>query len=151
MEPEAYISKVDGKLVLVDPMACSIIDAINSHNKSLCRSTLKLQLDRVKHFARRVRELARRPSEVVIVLLNVDDPQGGAVADILMPGHDWQQFRDRGEVPFARGLAEREGIQGILDEIDPLEGQKLREAWAVNTVVVMDHGQVEVFKEGEDF
>ncbi|MCK9567590.1 hypothetical protein M0R72_01410 [Candidatus Pacearchaeota archaeon] len=151
MEPEAYVTEVDGKLVLVDPMACAMIDAITQHNKSLCRSTLELQLDRAKHFARRVRELGRRPSEVVIVLLNVDDPQGGAVADILMPGHDWQQFRDRGEVPFARGLAGREGLQGILDELDPLEGQKLREAWMVNTVVVMDHGAVEVFKEGEDF
>jgi len=151
MEPEAYVTEVDGKLVLVDPMACAMIEAINYRNKSLCRSTLEPQMDRAKHFARRVRELGRRPSEVVITMLNVDDPHGGAVADLLMPGHDWQQYRDRGEVPFARGLAGRDGIQDILDELDPLEGQKLREAWAVNVVVVMDHGAVEVFKEGEDF
>lgn len=151
MESEAYVTEVDGQVVLVDPMACAMIDAISQHNKSLCRSTLEAQMDRVQHFLKRIREMNRLPCEVVIVLLNVDDSTGGMVADILMPGYDWQQFRDRGEIPFARGLAGREGLQRVLDELDPPEGQKLREAWAVNAVVVMDHGQAEVFKEGVDF
>src|SRR6185436_4774477 len=49
----------------------------------------------------------------VVVLLNVDDVHGGPIADMLMPGHNWQEIRDRGEVPFARGLAMRSGIQNL--------------------------------------
>ena len=142
MEPEAYVTDVDGELVLVDPMACAIIDAIN---KSLCSKTLEDQLDRVRHFTNRITELGKNPADVTIVLLNVNDPLAGQIADTLMPGHDWQQYRDRGEVPFARGLAGRDGMQNILDEISPAEGDKLRGAGDAVTVIVMDHGTVEVF------
>ena len=72
-------------------------------------------------------------------------PFGGPIADMLMPGHDWQQYRDRGEIPFARGLAGREGMQSILDELSHAEGDKLRGAGDAVTVIVMDHGVVEVF------
>ena len=150
-EPEAYVTEVDGKLVLVDPAAAAVMQAINQFNgnKGSCRHTLDIQLDRVCHFTRRIRDLQKDPAEVTIVLLNVDDPRGGPLADILMPGQDWQAFRDRGEVPFARGLAGREGLQMLLDELDEKAGQKLREAGPVVTVVVMDHDMVEVFKKGD--
>lgn len=151
MEPEAYITEVDGELVLVDPIACAVIEVIQNHNKTLCKETLEQQKDRVRYFAKRVRDLRKNPSEVIITLLNVDDPQGGVVAEILMPGYNWQPYYDRGEIPFARGLAGRAGIQNILDEISPVEGQKLRDAELVNAVVVMDHGEIAVFLEGEDF
>jgi hypothetical protein len=144
-EPEAYVTEVDGQLVLVDPMACAIVDVVNQHNRTLCSKTLEAQLDRVRHFTRRIMELGKDPADVSIVLLNVDDPLGGPIADSLMPGHDWQQYRDRGEVPFARGLAGREGMQSVLDEFSPAEGAKLRAAGSAVTVIVMDHGVVEVF------
>jgi len=147
--PQAYVKEVDGQLVLIDPVAAGVLQAINQYNGSNCRHTLEIQLERVVHFTRRIRELRKNPAEVTIVLLNVNDPWGGAMAEILMPGHDWKPYRDRGEVPFARGLAGREGLQGVLDEIDPKEGAKLREAGPVVTVVVMDHGVVEVFKKGD--
>jgi hypothetical protein len=144
--PQAYLKVVDGQLVLVDPVAFEVLKAVKKCN---CRHTLAIQLERVVHFTRRIRELEKNPAEVTIVLLNVDDPLGGTLTDILMPGYDWQPFRDRGEVPFARGLAGREGLQGMLDELDPQEGAKLHEAGPVVTVVVMDHGVVEVFKKGD--
>lgn len=147
--PHAYVKIVDDQLVLVDPVAAGVIQAINQYNGKSCLHTLETQLERVVHFTRRIRELGKKPTEVTIVLLNVDDPWGGSLADILMPGHDWQQYRDRGEVPFARGLAGREGLQSILDEIEPKEGTKLREAGPVVTVIVMDQGKVEVFKKGD--
>ena len=43
----------------------------------------------------------------------------------------------------------REGMQGVLDDLNPEEGKKLREAGPVVTVIVMDHGVVEVFKKGD--
>jgi hypothetical protein len=144
--PQAYLKVVDGQLVLVDPVAFEVLRAVKQYN---CRHTLAIQLERVVHFTRRIRDLWKNPAEVTIVLLNVDDPWGKTMADILMPGHDWQQYRDRGEVPFARGLASREGMQGVLDEMSPKEGAKLREAGPVVTVIVMDHGVVEVFKKGD--
>lgn len=144
--PQAYLKVVDGQLVLVDPVAFEVLRAVKQYN---CRHTLAIQLERVVHFTRRIRDLWKNPAEVTIVLLNVDDPWGKTMADILMPGHDWQQYRDRGEVPFARGLASREGMQGVLDEMSPKEGAKFREAGPVVTVIVMDHGVVEVFKKGD--
>ncbi len=65
---------------------------------------------RLAHFARRVRALGRDPTTLVIVVLEVDDPVGGALADALMPGHDWQAIRARGEMPVACGLAEKRGV-----------------------------------------
>lgn len=147
--PQAYVKEVNGELVLVDPVAAGIIQAVNMYNGDNCRRTLEMQVDRVVHFTRRIRDLKKNPMEVTVVLLNVDDELGGALADILMPGHDWQAYRDCGEVPFARGLAGREGIQEMLDEVCPEEGKKLREAGPVVTVVVMDHGAVRVFKKGD--
>jgi hypothetical protein len=149
--PQAYVEVVNDQLVLVDPVAAGVIQALQQFkgNVGTCRHTLEIQLERVVHFTRRIRELGKNPIEVTIVLLNVEDPWGGLMADILMPGHDWQPYRDRGEVPFARGLAGREGMQGVLDELDPKEGAKLREAGPVVTVIVMDHGEVKVFKKGD--
>jgi hypothetical protein len=61
-----------------------------------------------------------------------------------MPGTDWQAIRDRGETPFALGLANRPGIQEILDQIDKEAADKLR-GMAGIAVVVVDHSVAEVF------
>ena len=72
--------------------------------------------ERVMHFKQRVNELGRSGQDTVITLLNVDDPVGGVLADILMPGHDWQSYRDADETPVARGLASKSGISEFLEE-----------------------------------
>lgn len=64
-----------------------------------------------------------------------------------MPGCDWQAMRDGGEVPFARGLAGREGIQDVIDILDKEEGEILR-AHKGLAVVVVDHGVVKIFSAG---
>ena len=139
--PRAVVREVDGQLVLDDPDALAVMRAVGKAN---CRGTFELNAERVEHFKRRVEERGDPPDGVVIVLLNVDDPYGGALAEILMPGHDWQAYRDRGEVPFARGLAGREGIQDVLEDLDKEAADKLRGAKGV-AVVVVDHGVAEVF------
>ena len=143
-DPEAtgaVVREVDGQLVLDDPIAVAMISAVEKHN---CRNTLKLNADRVEHFKRRLTERGMTPDQAVIVLLNVDDVHGGPLADALMPGHNWQEIRDKGEVPFARGLAMRDGIQEALGAFDKDAATKLQSISDV-AVVVVDHGVAEVF------
>lgn len=139
--PRAVVSEVDGQLVLNDPDAINVIRAVEKHN---CRNTFEINADRVAHFKRRLTERGMTADQAVIVLLNVDDVHGGPLADDLMPGHNWQQIRDQGETPFARGLAMREGIQGALDIFDKEAAEKLKGMIDV-AVVVIDHGVAEVF------
>lgn len=139
--PRAVVREVDGQLVLDDPDAVAVIQVVAKHN---CKSTLKINADRVEHFKNRITELGRTADQVVIVLLNVDDVHGGLLADVLMPGHNWQEYRDRGEVPFARGLAMRDWIQEALGTFDGDAATKLQGMTEV-AVVVVDHGIAEVF------
>ena len=137
----AVVREVDGQLVLDDPVAVAVISAVEKHN---CRNTLELNADRVEHFKRRLTERGMTPDQAVIVLLNVDDVHGGPLADALMPGHNWQEIRDKVEVPFARGLAMRGGIQEALGAFDKDAATKLQSISDV-AVVVVDHGVAEVF------
>ena len=43
------------------------------------------------------------PAEFAVIALDVDDPAWTEVAELFLPGQDWQQYRDRGETPVARG------------------------------------------------
>ncbi|HKR81995.1 MAG TPA: hypothetical protein VJR27_03265 [Candidatus Saccharimonadales bacterium] len=71
--------------------------------------------ERMIHFKRRAEELGRSGEDTVITLINVDDPVGKILADRLMPGQDWQSYRDAGETPVARGLASKSGIPQFLE------------------------------------
>jgi hypothetical protein len=149
-EPTARIvgELPDGTVLMEDPEAEGVIAAVEEHNRRVnkenCKRTLSAQYDRVRHFVTRIKERGDDPREVVITLINVDDPHGGPLADILMPGVDWQQFRDRGETPYARGLAGREGIEEALKLFDPEAAEKLRDVEDIACVVI-DHGVAEVF------
>ncbi len=141
--PRAVVRTLpDGTVVLDDPDALAVIRVIEKHN---CKNTYDLNAERIAHFVRRIGERGQTGDDVVIVVINVDTPLGKPLADALMPGHDWQAYRDRGEIPFARGLAVREGIQGVLDMIDKEAGDKLRATRDQTAVVVVDHGVVEIF------
>jgi hypothetical protein len=144
--PMAVVREINGQLVLDDPQAVAIIGAISKAN---CRRTLDMNMDRVAHFKRRAIERNMVSAEVVIVILNVDDVHGGMLAEVLMPGTNWQEFRDRGQTPFARGLATREGIQEILETFDREAAAKLR-TMADLAVVVVDFGVAEVFAVPQD-
>lgn len=137
----AVVRQVNNQLVLDDPVAFSVIRAVEKHN---CRNTLDMNADRVADFKQRLVDRGLAPDQAVIVLLNVNDIHGGPLADALMPGHNWQEIRDRGEVPFARGLAMRPGIQEALSIFDKDAATKLQTITDV-AVVVVDHGVAEVF------
>jgi len=142
-EPSAVVSTVGDHTVIDDPTARGFIRGIG---KAACKGTLKLNADRVAHFMGRIAALSLSWDDVVIVLLNVDDRHGGQIADILMPDHGrtWQAYRDRGQIPFARGLAPRRGIQSALLLFDQEAAAKLSALKCV-AVVVVDHGVAEVF------
>lgn len=142
-EPTAKVHVIDGQIVLEDPTAVGMIRAVGKHN---CIGTMESQTDRVAYFEKRMEQRGDNPDAVVIVLINVDDTElSRGIADTLMPRHDWQVYRDEGEIPFARGLAGREGIQGMLDDFDKEAAAKLTELAGQVAVIVFDHGVAEVF------
>lgn len=144
--PRAVVREINGQLVLDDPDALAVIQAVEAHTaKQNCRLLFEANQDRVAHFSRRIDERGLTPQEYVIVLLNVDDVHGGALAEVLMPGHNWQEYRDRGEIPMARGLASREFLQKGLDLVDKKAADKLR-AMPGKAVVVMHQGVAEVLE-----
>ncbi len=144
-EPRAWVEEVDGQIVLHDPDAVAVVQVLN---KQACYHTYMMQQERVAHFAERMAARGDDPGEVVITLINVDDPHGGPLAEALMPGHDWQAYRDRGEVPFARGLAERRGIKDVLDIFAPEAAQKLEGLAGKVCCVVVDYTTAEVYEVG---
>ena len=135
--PRAYITHAsDGSLVLVDPDASAMIAALG---KDACKRLLAANAEWVEHFAAR----AQGRDDVCFVLLDVDDPRGAALAAVLMPGHDWQPYRDRGEKPLARGLAMLSGMVSVLEGIS----DGLASAWMFCgdddlPIVVMTEGAV---------
>jgi hypothetical protein len=150
-EPTARVEVgPDGELVLIDPTAEGVIAAVEHHNfliaKKNCVRTLEMNSDRIQHFRNRAKELGKTAADVVIVLANVDTQLGEIIADALMPGYNWQEIRNLNQVPFARGLAERGGIQGFLDIADKQAAEKLSSSrFDTVSVVVFDHGVCEVF------
>lgn len=151
--PEAYVTRnAAGELVLVDAVAAGVIAAVEAHNRRIaltqCRTLHILNLDVVARFARRMVERELTPAEVVIVLIVVDDPNGGPIVAELMPGHDWSAIRATGAQPIARGLAERGGIQDAL-RFDP-EAHAALAASAPDkpAVVVISDGVAAVYRHG---
>jgi len=140
MDGRAVVRIVDGQIVLDDPDALAMIRAIEKHN---CKGMFTLNKERVRYFVDRIRQ-RYSPKQVVITLINVDDPHGGPIADMLMPGQDWQTYRDRGEMPIARGIADRKSIEEVLALFDVEAADKLRRNEGV-AIVVVDRGVAEIF------
>lgn len=139
----AVIREVNGQLVLDDPEAIAVISVINKHN---CEISFTLNSGRIKHFKERMIARDVTPQEFVIAFISVDDQYGGPIVDVLMPNYNWQEIRDRGEKPFARGLVDRDFIQKGLDMIDKTAAEKLRKMKKGIAVVVVDFGVAEIFQ-----
>lgn len=138
---EAYVTVIDGKTILIDPVAYAMMQAVNKIN---CYCTYQAQKDRVQHFKNRISEKNLDPKSFVITLINVDAPYGGELAEAIMPGYDWQQFRDKGEAPFARGLVMKERMIELIAIFDREASDKIASIEGV-PVVVVDFGVAEIF------
>ena len=67
---------------------------------------------------RAVNVLKINPKEVIVVVINVDDPTFTNLANYLTPNRDWQAARDRGELPIAFGSCSW-GVAELIKEICP--------------------------------
>lgn len=110
-----------------------------------CSALYVDNLLRIRHFVDRAVALGKSSSEVVILVLHVDDLFGKLLADELLPGTNWQAYRERREVPIARGLANRKGIEAYVIALDPELGAKLQ-AYNGLAVVVVSRGEIAVFE-----
>lgn len=151
-KPEAFVEEKNGELILNDPVAEGIMIAVASHNKRVGKENCRIvyedpeQQERIKHFAERIRQRELNQREVVIVLISVDDIYGKPLVNHLMPGMDqmWQDFRNKGQKPFARGIVMRKEMEEIVSSIDNEAGVKLKEHKGI-AVVVIDSGTVDIF------
>lgn len=136
-------------LVLHDPAAEGMIQAIEDVTQAAAKKALRelfeSQAERVAYFQQRYIATGAGPKDVIIVLVQVDDPYGAILADALMPGYDWQAIRDRGEVPLARGLAGYAGIAEAVAFLDPEAGEHLKAIQGL-AVAVVGYGTAEVYE-----
>lgn len=100
--------------------------------------------ERVAGFEEKLKLKKANHKEHAVVLLCADDPNGKDLADVMMPGFDWDAVRAAGHVPVARALVKREGMQVMIDAFDPNMGALLREASGL-AVIVVDQGLVEIY------
>lgn len=94
------------------------------------QALFELDRDRLEHFSYRAIHLrGLQPSEFVAICIEVDDPAWTDLANHLVPNGNWQELRDRGQIPVARGTAMAEGImellRGVVPDIAPALDQEL--------------------------
>lgn len=103
----------------------------------------ELNRERLEHLAyRAINNKGLAPDEFVTVCIDVDDPNWTEIVDHLMPGHNWQQYRDRGEKPVARGTVNAvisEYLSKVVPDIAPALTGHLPTG-AVRAIVMGDGG-----------
>ena len=77
------------------------------------------------------------------MLANADDVAGNILAKALMPGFNWDEIRARNEIPFARGLAGRDGVMEFVKSVDP--DIVINDNPQQVEIVVVDYGTCEIF------
>lgn len=113
-------------------------------NRDIFFQLNKKRLEELAH--RAIHVLKMGPEDFVIVCIEVDDPNWTELADYLVPNQDWQKFRDRGEIPVARGSVLsniREFINEMVPDITEALYRKLPEGNV--RAVVMGSGGASVY------
>lgn len=105
------------------------------------------QRERLEHMAFRAIKKGLKPDEFVTVAIDVDDPNWKEVVEVLMPNAteaQWQEFRDRGETPVARGTAMADGLLEYLSmvcpDIAPVLMDNLPPEGFVRAIIMTDGG-----------
>lgn len=84
----------------------------------------RLNKDRLMQLAVRARQrTSEMGEEQCVVCIDVDDPRWTPLVDMLMPGHDWDSYRARGEKPVARGVVPCEPIESVVEDMYPAAGK----------------------------
>lgn len=84
-----------------------------------------LNKERLEHLAFKAIKKGFTPDEFITVAIDVDDPRWKEVVETVMPGHDWQVIRDRGEKPVAGGTVLGDGVINFLCQACPDIAQAL--------------------------
>ncbi len=104
----------------------------------------KVRLNRLafKHLAR-----GNRREDLLAVVIDVDDPNTSDIVEMVMPGHDWQQYRDRGERPVASGLVKQDEFLHYLSETSVGIDSLLRAPIPTHSMrtIVLASGGISVF------
>jgi hypothetical protein len=128
-------------LVLIDHDALAMIEGAD---RAACLHTAMLHYKRIQHFASRITERGQTGADVIITVLNGDDPVGARVARLLMPPNWEAPLRAKGMTPFARGLALRTGMQEVLEDRAPETAATMKAIEGI-VVLVADHCTINVF------
>ena len=83
----------------------------------------ELNRDRLTQLAARAREKTKEGEAQCVVCVDVDDPTWTPLVEMLMPGHDWDVYRNRGEKPVARGVVPQDLIEAVVQETYPAAGE----------------------------
>lgn len=81
-----------------------------------------------------------------VVCIDVDDKTWTPLVDALMPNHDWEQYRSRGERPVARGIVPRYLLADTIKSMYPAAGKLTADAinicvFAAGGIAVIPHKQ----------
>lgn len=108
------------------------------------RNNMLIQcMDRLQHLAyRALCVLGKKNSEVVAVCIHVDDARWRYIVDMLMPNHDWQQYRDLGQEPVARGTASFGLCELLADELPDIADvlRQVPEEGVMKAIVLAEGG-----------
>ena len=121
------------------PIGMDISEAAEGRNQIFSQN-----MGRLQHFAYRAMNVHGLSNEEFIVVCIMVDSSWRWLVDAIMPGADWQPFRDRGENPTARGFVSLpEDLRGIivakLPEFDVCLSERPKEGTA-NCIVLDDSG-----------
>jgi len=84
----------------VMPIGMDLSEAAKKRHKMIVDS-----MGRLQHFAYRAKFIHELTNEDVVVVCIKVDSDWRPIVDALMPGHNWQEIRDLGQEPVARGTA----------------------------------------------
>jgi hypothetical protein len=78
----------------------------------------KLNLEALKRLMDNVIAKGMTNETAMLVCIHVDDGWW-ELTEALMPGHDWQQYRDRNEKPIARGSVHKPTMVDLISLVAP--------------------------------
>lgn len=104
-----------------------------SSGEMICHRTLLDNLDRVEHFKKRMEMKGLTSKEAVIVIINGNGGFGEELASVVMPENWDKEYREKGMIPYARGIMFREALGKVIADVAP----EVSEAFSVEDKIVI--------------
>ena len=79
-----------------------------------------VQTPRLAHLAYQTLRRGYTPNDIMVVCIEVDDPEWTLLVQHLMPDYDWEKVRKTGQKPLARGIvamALRDYLSAIVPSV----------------------------------